>query len=77
MERIDREDIEAMSEDVMRHVAAIIDHGQFDGEGTLGEQVAARLQSEGLLADRWERPNVEALAREVADWSTGLNRRLA
>lgn len=40
--------------DVLAHVAAIIDHEAFDGDsGTLGQQVAARLQTEGLLADSW------------------------
>ena len=43
-------------QDVLRHVAAIIDHEGFDNvTGTLGEQVAHRLFTEGLLAKRWTR----------------------
>lgn len=36
----------------MRRIAHIIDHEPFDGDGTLGEQVAARLAP--ILADVWD-----------------------
>ena len=40
-----------MSDDIMRRIAHIIDHEAFDGDGTLGRQVADRLVPE--LSEVW------------------------